>query len=199
MSSPWLIVGLGNPGTTYQHTRHNAGFNVVDELARRAESAWTLQKVAKALVTRARIGVGPGGVPGPGAILLKPQSFMNRSGGAVGHTASYFGIEPDRILVVHDDLDLAAGTIKLRRGGGEGGHNGLKDVSAALGTTAYLRVKLGIGRPPGGQDPIDFVLAPIPVAQREEWGVLTQRGADAVEDIVLRGLDAAQLHWHTQA
>ncbi len=196
-NTPWLVVGLGNPGPGYAGNRHNLGFMVADELAHRAGVAFGAPRGAKGSAARARIGVGPGGAPGPAAILLKPMSYMNRSGAAVAATARYFQIPADRILVIHDDLDLELGRIRLRLGGGEGGHNGLRDISTALGTRDYLRVRLGIGRPPGRMDPADYVLRGFASHERDEADLLVSRGADAVEELVRDGLDAAQLRWHT--
>jgi len=194
---PWLVVGLGNPGTSYADNRHNLGFKVVDELARRFGATFTAARGAKGSAARVRLGTGPGGVPGPAAILLKPMSYMNRSGSVVAMTATYFAIPTQRVLVVHDDLDLDLGRIRLRFGGGEGGHNGLRDVSTHLGTRDYLRVRLGIGRPPGRMDPAKFVLRSFTTQEQDEADLLVARGADAVEETVQQGLEAAQLRWHT--
>lgn len=193
----WLIAGLGNPGSEYEATRHNLGFAVVDELSRRSAAQFARTKITGALVARTRIGVLPGGAPGPGALLLKPQNFMNRSGAAVSHVAQYFHIEPSKVIVVHDDLDLDFARIKLRCGGGEGGHNGLRDISRALATREYLRVRIGIGRPPGRQDPVKYVLGRFPAAQASEVALVVSQAADAVTDILTHGLQQAQLQWHT--
>ncbi|HET9890969.1 MAG TPA: aminoacyl-tRNA hydrolase, partial [Mycobacterium sp.] len=145
-----LIVGLGNPGPGYAGNRHNAGFMVVHELARRVNGRFTAHK-GGADVLEARLA-------GRRVILAKPRSFMNISGPAVAATARYFKIPPTDVVVVHDDLDLDYGVLRLKRGGGEGGHNGLRSISACLGTKDYLRVRFGIGRPPGRMDPADYVL-----------------------------------------
>jgi peptidyl-tRNA hydrolase, PTH1 family len=183
-----LIVGLGNPGPGYAGNRHNAGFMVVDELARRVGGRFTAQKTG-ADVLEARLA-------GRRVVLARPRSFMNVSGPAVAATARYFKIPPTDVIVVHDDLDLDFGVLKLKRGGGEGGHNGLRSVSACLGTRDYLRVRFGIGRPPGRMDPADYVLRDFPPVQREELALLVDRCADVVEQLLAQGLAATQNQVH---
>ena len=180
----YLVVGLGNPGQRYAGTRHNAGFLVVDLLAERAGARFKAHK-AHADVVEGRVG----GVP---SVLTKPRSYMNDSGGPVVNVARFYKIPVERIAVVHDDLDLPFGALRLKRGGGDGGHNGLRSLTAALGTKEYLRVRFGIGRPPGRQDPADFVLREFNAAERKELGYFVDRAADAVEALVRDGLDAAQ-------
>jgi PTH1 family peptidyl-tRNA hydrolase len=192
-----MVVGLGNPGPTYAGNRHNLGFMVADELERRANTGFATRAHGRALAAAVRLGTGPGGVPGPRALLAKPLTFMNRSGGPVKELAAYFGADPDQIVVVHDDLDLPLGAIRLKRGGGEGGHNGLRSVSSALGTNNYLRVRLGIGRPPDGADPAQYVLRDFPSAQDAAVDDMVSQAADAVETLLLEGLDEAQLKFHT--
>lgn len=149
---PRLVVGLGNPGPGYAGNRHNIGAMVLDSLA--AEHRWTFrQHRARAALAEGRLGIG-----GPKVLAAKPSTYMNLSGGPVGALASFFKVSPARILVVHDELDVPFGELRLKQGGGEGGHNGLKDISRALGTRDYLRLRFGIGRPPGRMDPADFVL-----------------------------------------
>lgn len=183
-----LIVGLGNPGPGYAGNRHNAGFMVVDELARRVGGRFAAQKTG-ADVLEARLA-------GRRVVLARPRSFMNVSGPAVAATARYFKIPPTDVIVVHDDLDLDFGVLKLKRGGGEGGHNGLRSVSACLGTRDYLRVRFGIGRPPGRMDPADYVLRDFSSIQREELGLLVDRCADVVEQLLSQGLAATQNQVH---
>jgi PTH1 family peptidyl-tRNA hydrolase len=183
-----LIVGLGNPGPGYAGNRHNAGFMVVDELARRVGGRFTAQKTG-ADVLEARLA-------GRRVVLARPRSFMNVSGPAVAATARYFKIPPTDVIVVHDDLDLDFGVLKLKRGGGEGGHNGLRSVSACLGTRDYLRVRFGIGRPPGRMDPADYVLRDFPPVQCEELALLVDRCADVVEQLLAQGLAATQNQVH---
>lgn len=196
MTGPWLVVGLGNPGPTYAGNRHNVGQMVVDVLAGRMAGSFTSHK-ARAAVLDGRLGTLPGGAPGPRVVLAKPASFMNVSGGPVGALCAFYGITPERLLVVHDELDLPVETLRLKRGGGEGGHNGLKSVSAAIGSRDYVRLRVGIGRPPGRMDPADFVLRDFGPAERDGIGVTLEEAADAVEDVVLLGLEKAQLRLHT--
>ncbi len=183
-----LIVGLGNPGPSYAGNRHNVGFMVLDELVRRVDGRLTSHKAgADVLETR---------LAGRRAVLARPRSFMNISGPPVAATARYFKIPPTDMVVIHDDLDLDYGVLKLKRGGGEGGHNGLRSISACLGTRDYLRVRLGIGRPPGRMDPADYVLRDFSADQRRELGFLVDRCADAVEQLLAQGLTATQNQVH---
>jgi peptidyl-tRNA hydrolase, PTH1 family len=131
-------------------------------------------------------------------VLAKPTTYMNVSGGPVAGLARFFSTGPDRLLVVHDELDIPFGSLKLKRGGGEGGHNGLKDITKALGTKDYVRVRVGIGRPPGRMDPADFVLRDFSSTERKELPNLVSDAADAVEEVLLEGLEAAQLHFHSR-
>ncbi len=183
-----LIVGLGNPGVSYAGNRHNVGFMVVEELARRAGGRLTSHK--------AGADVLPGRLAGRRVVLARPRSFMNVSGPAVAGTARYFKIAPTDVVVVHDDLDLDHGVLRLKRGGGEGGHNGLRSISASLGSKDYLRVRFGIGRPPGRMDPADFVLRDFSPEQRRELDLLVDRCADAVEQLLTQGLAATQNQLH---
>lgn len=196
MTGPWLVVGLGNPGPTYAGNRHNVGQMVVDVIAGRVAGSFTSHK-ARAAVLDARLGTLLGGAPGPRVILAKPASFMNVSGGPVGALCAFYGVEVDRLLVVHDELDLPAETLRLKRGGGEGGHNGLRSISAVLGSRDYVRLRVGIGRPPGRMDPADYVLRDFSAAERAGLGVTLEDAADAVEDVVTLGLEKAQLRLHT--
>ena len=196
MSETWLVAGLGNPGPKYAGNRHNVGRMVVDVLSRRARTALTSHK-ARAHVADVRMGVLPGGAPGPRAVLAIPGSYMNLSGGPVAALLSFYDIPAERLLVIHDELDLSPNTLRLKRGGGEGGHNGLKSISAALGTRDYVRLRVGVGRPPGRMEAADYVLRDFPRAERPELLVTLEDAADAVEDVVTRGLDKAQLELHT--
>lgn len=197
MSGPWLVVGLGNPGPNYAGNRHNVGQMVLDVLAGRMAGSFTSHR-ARAAVLDTRLGVLPGGAPGPRVLLAKPASYMNVSGGPVGALCAFYGVTPEALLVVHDELDLPATTLRLKRGGGEGGHNGLRSISAALGTRDYVRLRVGIGRPPGRMDPADYVLRDFSPAERTHLGVTLEEAADAVEDVVTLGLEKAQLRLHTQ-
>ena len=192
----WLVVGLGNPGPQYAGNRHNVGQMVLDELAHRTGSLFRSHR-SNSVAAQARLGVLPGGRPGPPVVLAKPSSYMNVSGGPVAGLVRFFSVEPETVLVVHDELDLPFGTVKLKRGGGEGGHNGLRDITKALGTKEYVRVRVGIGRPPGRMDPADFVLRDFPSSERKDLPFLLGDAADAVELVVTQGLEAAQLRFHT--
>src|SRR5690625_5064194 len=196
MSETWLVAGLGNPGPKYAGNRHNVGRMVVDVLARRAATALTTHK-ARAHVADVRLGTLPGGAPGPRAILAIPGSYMNLSGGPVAALLNFYDIPAERLLVIHDELDLPPSTLRLKRGGGEGGHNGLKSISASLGTRDYVRLRVGIGRPPGRMAAADYVVRDFAKVERPELLVTLEDAADAVTDVVTRGLDKAQLELHT--
>ena len=183
-----LVVGLGNPGPRYAATRHNIGVAVVDLLAERAGARFKTHR-SRCEIAETRLA----GVP---AVLAKPMSFMNESGGPLNAAARFFKIPVERVVVVHDELDLPFGTLRLKRGGGEGGHNGLRSTTSALGSKEYLRVRFGIGRPPGRQDPADFVLREFTGAERKELAFLVDRAADAVEELLTEGLAAAQNRYH---
>ncbi|WP_350258582.1 aminoacyl-tRNA hydrolase [Scrofimicrobium sp. R131] len=193
-----LIVGLGNPGAEYANTRHNVGVMTVELLAERLGVSLRSHS-SRTRTASGRLGVLPGGAPGPQVHLAVSTSYMNVSGGPIGRLADFLRIAPTEILVVHDDLDLPAHQLRLKRGGGEGGHNGLKSLSAHLGTKDYARLRVGIGRPPGRQDPASFVLTPIPTSERPEWDVTIQLAADVAEETVLRGLVAAQQDLHARS
>ena len=181
---PWLVLGLGNPDDEYGNTRHNAGAMVVDLLADRF-GAKLKRSRQRASVAEARDGATR-------IVLARPLGYMNESGGPASLLSRYYKIPPERLIVVHDDIDLAEGKLQVRRGGGTAGHNGLKDIVKALGGPGFLRVRLGVGRPPGRQDPADFVLAPIPRRLAEEFGVLVERAADAALDLTRMPLERAQ-------
>ncbi len=198
MSDPWLVVGLGNPGPGYAGNRHNVGQMVTDELAVRASTAFTSHRT-RSRVADVRLGTLPGGAPGPRVLLAKPSSYMNVSGGPVGALVQYLGIPPDRLVVVHDELDIPFGTVRLKQGGGEGGHNGLRSITSAVGTRDYVRVRVGVGRPPGRMDPADYVLKDFSGAERKELPWLLDSAADAVEAVVTQGLLAAQQRFHAPA
>ena len=155
----WLIAGLGNPGHGYAGNRHNCGFMVADVLAGRMRAPFKRDR------SRARVATGR--LAGYPVTLAKPQTFMNLSGRPVAALRTFYKIPVERIVVIHDELDLPFGTIRLKQGGGDNGHNGLRSVTAALGTRDYLRVRVGIGRPPGRMDPADFVLHDFSAAERK--------------------------------
>ena len=197
----WLVVGLGNPGPEYSSNRHNVGRMVVDELGRRAGANFSARAVggARAATAEVRLGMGPGGVPGPRAVLAEPASYMNASGGPVAGLAQYYRVDPDHIVVVHDEIDIPFAELRLKVGGGEGGHNGLRDISKALGSRDYVRVRVGVGRPPGRMDAADYVLKDFAGAERKELPWLLDAAADAVELTIVTGLGEAQLRYHTKA
>ncbi len=191
-TAPWLVVGLGNPGPAYAGNRHNVGFRVVDLLARRAGIRFSRHRRAVADVAEGRLGLG-----GPRLILAKPLSYMNLAGGPVAGLAQFYKVPLEQVIAVHDELDIEYGQIRLKSGGGEGGHNGLRSMSRSLGGKDYLRVRFGIGRPPGRQDPADFVLTDFSAAERKELEFLVDRAADAVETLIIRGLEPAQNIYHS--
>ncbi|GAA2726820.1 aminoacyl-tRNA hydrolase [Cellulomonas aerilata] len=197
----WLVVGLGNPGPAYAGNRHNVGQMVLDELARRAGTGFSSRAVggARAATAEARLGVLPGGAPGPRVVLAKPSTYMNVSGGPVAGLVQYFGVTPEHVVVVHDELDIPFADIRLKIGGGEGGHNGLRDITKALGTKDYVRVRVGVGRPPGRMDAADYVLKDFAGPERKELPWLVDAAADAVELVLTQGLQQAQLVLHTRS
>ncbi len=187
----WLIVGLGNPGPEYSGNRHNAGFFVVDLLADRMRSKFKAHK-GRADVVEGHLG-GSGGTR---VILAKPKAYMNESGGPVAGLLRYFSVDLEHLIVVHDELDIPAGEVRLKRGGGEGGHNGLRSISASLGTRDYQRVRVGIGRPPGRMDPADFVLRDFSGPERAELPFTLDTASDAVESLLEVGLLDSQQRFH---
>ena len=193
---PWLVVGLGNPGAGYSGNRHNVGRMVLDELARRTGARFTSHR-SRAHLADVRLGVLPGGAPGPRVLLAAPMTFMNLSGGPVASLAAYHGVPPERIVVLHDEIDLPFGQLRLKADGGEGGHNGLRSLSSALGTREYLRLRIGVGRPPGRADAADHVLRDFSAAERKELDLIIAAAADALEMLVSDGLAAAQQRYHT--
>lgn len=191
-----VIVGLGNPGPRYANTRHNAGHHIIGELLERCDANLSRHR-SGALIAEVRLGIGAGGLPGPAAILAIPNSYMNVSGRTTHALVRYFDLDVSDLLVIHDELDLPAHTLRLKTGGGEGGHNGLKSISQALGTRAYQRLRIGIGRPPQRMDPAVYVLNQIPRDQRADWAVTIAEGADVVTDVVTNGFAAAQMRLHS--
>ena len=192
MASTWLVVGLGNPGPRYETTRHNIGQMVLDELARRRGERFREHKGgARVVETWLRPGADK-------LVLAKPNSFMNVSGTPVAALAKFYSVPPERVIVVHDELDIPYDSIRLKVGGGHGGHNGVRDVARALTTPNFPRVRAGIGRPPGRQDPADWVLAPFGSAERDTLPIFVSDVADAVEQLVDEGLTAAQRTHHSR-
>jgi peptidyl-tRNA hydrolase, PTH1 family len=189
----WLVAGLGNPGPEYAGNRHNLGFHVVDLLASRIGARFKRDRARVHAATGRLGGPGPGGTP---VLIVKPTSFMNLSGGPITSVSNFYKIPPDRTVVVHDELDLPFGTIRLKLGGGDNGHNGLRSVTTSLGTRDYYRVRIGVGRPPGRQDPAEFLLRDFTPAERKELPLIIDRAADAVETLLAHGLAAAQNEFH---
>jgi PTH1 family peptidyl-tRNA hydrolase len=190
-SDLWLVVGLGNPGPDYAGNRHNVGAMVLDVLAGRLDGgrgAALKAHRSRALVAEGRLGP----LPGHRVVLARPTSYMNESGGPVAAALQFFKVTPERLVVVHDELDIPYGDIRLKIGGGEGGHNGLRSISRSIGTKDYVRARVGIGRPPGRMDPAAFVLRDFAAAERRELPVLLEQAADAVELTVEHGLSTAQ-------
>ncbi|WP_306902871.1 aminoacyl-tRNA hydrolase [Rhodococcoides fascians] len=188
-NGPALIVGLGNPGPQYDKTRHNVGFMVADALAGRVGSSFSSHKKSNSDIVQARLD-------GRSVVVAKPRTFMNLSGQPVAALARFFSVDPANIVVVHDELDIDFGTLRLKLGGGEGGHNGLRSISQHLGTKDYLRVRVGVGRPPGRMDPASFVLKPFSTPERKDLGVVIEEAADAAELLLKVGLEAAQNRVH---
>lgn len=186
----WLVLGLGNPGDRYRATRHNVGHLVVDELASRLHTAFSRHPRATAVVAEGRTVPG-----GPKLVLAKSTGYMNTSGGPASQLVKYYGVPLERLIVIHDELDIPFDAIKLKRGGGHGGHNGLRDISQALGPD-YLRVRVGIGRPPGRQHAADYVLRPFSATERETLAMTVSDAADAAMLIVEHGLLEAQQRVH---
>ncbi len=189
----WLVVGLGNPGSEYAGNRHNVGHMVLAELAYRVSARFTNHR-AGAAVAEGRALVG-----GPRLVLAKPARFMNVSGGPVASLLNYLSLDASRLIVAHDELDVPFDTIKLKYGGGHGGHNGVRDVIASVGTGDFFRVRVGIGRPLGRQSAADYVLHDFAASERRVLPDFVANAADAVETIASEGLDAAQQKFHAPA
>lgn len=192
MAERTLVVGLGNPGDRYAGTRHNVGAMTVAELAARAGVKLSAHR-SRAAVAETRMRPG-----GPRLVLAQPLCFMNLSGGPVSALLRYYGLDAADAVVIHDDIDLPFGAVKLKRGGGEGGHNGLRDITKALGTKDYVRVRVGVGRPPGRMDAADYVLKRFPASQSADLALLLSEAADAVEMLSERGLTATQQYFHAR-
>ncbi|MFL6062179.1 MAG: aminoacyl-tRNA hydrolase [Marmoricola sp.] len=193
-SETWLVVGLGNPGPTYAGTRHNIGYLVLDELARRMGGSLKSHKSGRAEVLEGRLA--PPGAPAPKVVLGRARSYMNESGGAVSTLAKFYGVKPEHVIAIHDELDIDFGTLRTKLGGGDNGHNGLKSMRSSLGTGDFYRVRVGIGRPPGRQDPADFVLGNYSSVERKELPFQIDTAADAVECLIERGLEETQQRYN---
>lgn len=183
-AGPWLVIGLGNPGPRYAGNRHNAGFLVVDLLAERCRGRFKRH--------RSRADVAEEHLAGTRCVLAKPQTYMNDSGAAVAGLAKFYKAEPDRIVVIHDELDIDYGMLRVKFGGGDNGHNGLKSIRRSLGHGEFYRVRFGVGRPPGRQEPIDYLLRDFSTGERKELDYFVDRAADAVESLLVAGLEQTQ-------
>ena len=184
----WLIAGLGNPGPGYAGNRHNAGFLTADVLAERAGARFKAGKF--------RTLAADGRLAGQSVTIIKPLTFMNESGGPVTGVSGFYHLGPERLVVIHDELDLPFGSVRLKLGGGDNGHNGLRSVTTRLGTREYYRIRIGIGRPPGRMDPAAYVLRDFSAAERKELPFVLDRAADAVEALLADGLTTAQNKFH---
>ena len=189
-AADWLIVGLGNPGPSYEGTRHNAGYRVVATLAQRHRMVWDAE--------RHRSRLARGRIPGGSVVLAQPLTFVNESGRAVGPLSRELDVAPSRVIVTYDDLDLSPGQIRLRPGGGAGGHGGMASILRSLGTEAIPRLRIGIGRPPDGIDAVAYVLARLSDAEWKATGPASDRAADALEAVVAGGLEAAMTRFNSR-
>ena len=195
MDDVWLVVGLGNPGPSYAGHRHNVGYLVADELAERMGGSFRAHKSGRADVVEGRLGAP--GTAGPRLVLARPRCYMNESGGAVKALASFYKLPADHIVAVHDELDIPFGTLRIKLGGGDNGHNGLRSVRSALGTGDFYRVRAGIGRPRGHQEVADFVLSNYSATERKELPFQVGEAADAVEMLVSMGLERTQQRFNS--
>jgi PTH1 family peptidyl-tRNA hydrolase len=191
-SDVWLVVGLGNPGSSYAGHRHNIGYLVTDALAERIGGKFKSHKAGRADVVEGRLQPG-----GPRVVLARPKSYMNESGGPVKALASFYKVEPDHIIAIHDELDIDFGTLRMKLGGGDNGHNGLRSMRASLGSGDFFRVRAGIGRPPGRQEVADFVLSNYSTVEKKELPFQIMDAADAVECLIAEGLEKAQQRFNS--
>jgi PTH1 family peptidyl-tRNA hydrolase len=189
----WLIAGLGNPGPSYADTRHNLGYLVADLLAKRAAASWKLHKSRLADVVEGRLG----GHPGARIVLARPRVYMNETGGPITGLSRFYKIPTERLVTIHDELDLPFGSLRVKFGGGDNGHNGLRSLRRSLGTGEFYRVRLGIGRPTGRRDPSDFVLSNFTAAERADVPMAVERAADAVESLLNLGLSITQSRFNS--
>jgi PTH1 family peptidyl-tRNA hydrolase len=197
----WLVVGLGNPGPTYAGHRHNIGYLVTDELANRLGSKWRAHKSGRADVVEGRLpGARNGhssGLPGPRVVLARSRTYMNESGGPVKALATFYKVPPDHVIAIHDELDIAFDTMRVKLGGGDNGHNGLKSMRSSLGTGDFHRLRVGIGRPPGRQEVHDFVLSNFSSTERKVLPFVVDTAADAIETLVAEGLEKTQQRFNS--
>ena len=201
MADTWLVVGLGNPGPTYADHRHNVGYRVVETLAREAAASFSHSLRLGADVCRTRLtasgtlgGIGTDATP---LALMKSRTYMNDSGRAVAKVVKYFDVPADRLIVVHDEIDLPPAKLRVKFGGGDNGHNGLKSIRRSLGTGDFYRVRVGVGRPAGDRDPVNYVLSAVPASEREAYELDIARAADATVALVTLGLEATQTRFNS--
>ncbi len=194
-SDVWLVVGLGNPGPTYAGTRHNIGYLVVEELARRIGGSWRSHKTGRADVVEGRLGAP--GTEAPRVVLARARCYMNESGGPVKALATFYKVPVERIIAIHDELDIDFDTLRTKLGGGDNGHNGLKSMRSSLGSGDFYRVRAGIGRPPGRQSPADFVLSDYTAGERKQLPLQVDTAADAVESLIRDGLELTQQRFNS--
>jgi PTH1 family peptidyl-tRNA hydrolase len=188
----WLVVGLGNPGPTYAGHRHNIGYLVADELAKRLGGSWKSHKTGRSDVVEGRLMPG-----GPRLVLARPRSYMNEIGGPTKALTTFYKVPADHVVAIHDELDIPFDTMRVKLGGGDNGHNGLKSIRGSLGTGDFYRVRVGIGRPPGRQDVADFVLSNYSGAERKVLPFQVDTAADAVECLVTDGLEKTQQRFNS--
>ncbi len=191
----WLVAGLGNPGPAYAGHRHNVGYLVADELASRLGSPFRAHKSGRADVVEGRLG--PPGSDAPRVVLARARCYMNESGGPLKSLLTFYKLPAERLVVIHDELDIPFGTLRVKLGGGDNGHNGVRSVRSALGTGDFYRVRVGIGRPPGRKDVSDHVLGNYSTAELKDLPFQVDRAADAVESLILEGLAATQQTYNT--
>lgn len=189
----WLVVGLGNPGPAYAGNRHNVGYLVNDELASRVESGFRPHKTGRADVVEGRLG-GPGG---PRVVLARPRCYMNETGGPVSALAKFYKVPVERIVAIHDELDIPFDTLRVKQGGGDNGHNGLRSIGRSMDSGDFFRVRVGIGRPTGRLSPADFVLSDYSASERKILPFQVDRAADAVESLIADGLEKAQSRFNS--
>ena len=189
----WLVVGLGNPGDQYTATRHNIGQMVIDEVAKRHSVKLSSHK-SRTEIAAYKLGVG---ADAHSIILGKSKSYMNETGGPIKALAHFYSVEPNNVIALHDELDIPFAAIRTKIAGGDNGHNGLKSMTSAFGTAEYYRIRLGIGRPMGEQDPADFVLKAFSKVEQKELGEFISRSADAVESLINNGLELTQQNFNS--
>ena len=194
-SQPWIVVGLGNPGPAYAGHRHNVGYLVADELVRRMGAPFKAHRASRSDVAEGRLGMA--GLPGPRLVVVRPRCYMNELGGPTKALLAFFKVGPERLVAVHDELDIPFDTMRVKLAGGDNGHNGLRSIRSSLGTGDFYRVRVGVGRPPGRQDPADFLLSNYSSAERKELPFQVDRAADAVESLLTLGLAETQQRFNS--